>query len=407
MTNRTDILRDDTSDPFAGERLKVSYFHDREKVLNLRDAWSSWNGFKFADYYYDVDYEYFCIRNTCGTYDICPMQKYLVEGEDALPMLNRMVTRDLNKLRDNRVTYVAWCTDSGRLIDDGTVFRLGENRYLLTCGSPCLAWLRKSAFGFANVEVTDATEDYAALSLQGPTSFAVLQRMGLDGVASLKPFDIGHFPFMGGTLMVSRTGFTGDLGYELWIDPELALPFWDALYAAGADFGIQPYGESATNMARLEAGFIMPYMEFNEALKTVNFEYDQTPFELDLGWLVDFKKPHFNGRAALLEQKRNGPKVLLTKLNIEGNKPAEESILYSDENCSCEIGYVTSAMWSPAVKANIALAMIDTAALKGEIWAEIYYQRELRHHHKVAQCTIQSKPFWSPDRARLTPPGLV
>ena len=111
MTNRTDILRDDASDPFAGERLKVSYFHDREKVLNLRDAWSSWNGFKFADYYYDVDYEYFCIRNTCGTYDICPMQKYLVEGEDALPMLNRMVTRDLNKLRDNRVTYVAWCTD--------------------------------------------------------------------------------------------------------------------------------------------------------------------------------------------------------------------------------------------------------------------------------------------------------
>ena len=151
MMNRTDILRSDTSDPFAGERLKVSYFHDREKVLNLRDAWSSWNGFKFADYYYDVDYEYFCIRNTCGTYDICPMQKYLIEGDDALRMLNRMVTRDLNKLRDNRVTYVAWCTDAGRLIDDGTVFRLGENRYLLTCGSPCLAWLRKSAFGFTNV----------------------------------------------------------------------------------------------------------------------------------------------------------------------------------------------------------------------------------------------------------------
>ena len=176
-----------------------------------------------------------------------------------------------------------------------------------------MAWLRKSAFGFANVEVTDATEDYAALSLQGPTSFAVLQRMGLDGVAALKPFDIGHFPFMGGTLMVSRTGFTGDLGYELWIDPELALPFWDALYAAGADFGIQPYGESATNMARLEAGFIMPYMEFNEALKTVNFEYDQTPFELDLdGWWI-LKTP-LQRRAALLEQKRNGPKVLLTKL---------------------------------------------------------------------------------------------
>ena len=258
-----------------------------------------------------------------------------------------------------------------------------------------MARLPKGAFGFANVEVTDATEDYAALSLHGPSSFAVLQRMGLDGVAALKPFDIGHFPFMGGTLMVSRTGFTGDLGYELWIDPGLALPFWDALYAAGADFGIQPYGESATNMARLEAGFIMPYMEFNEALKTVNFEYDQTPFELDLGWLVDFKKPHFNGRAALLEQKRNGPKVLLTKLNIEGNKPAEESILYSDQSCSREIGYVTSAMWSPAVKANIALAMIDTAALKGEIWAEIYSN---------ASCDITTK--WRDALSKASLSGL-
>jgi aminomethyltransferase len=186
------------------------------------------------------------------------MQKYLVEGEDALVMLNRMVTRDLRKLRDNRVTYVAWCTDSGRLIDDGTIFRLDEERYLLTCGSPCLAWLRKSAFGFHHVQITDATEDWAALSLQGPTSFAVLQRMGLENVAALKPFDIGHYPFMDTTLMVSRTGFTGDLGYELWIDPEYALPMWDALYSAGADFGIQPYGESATNMARLVAGFIMP-----------------------------------------------------------------------------------------------------------------------------------------------------
>ena len=116
--------------------------------------------------------------------------------------------------------------------------------------------------------------------------------------------------------MVSRTGFTGDLGYELWVEPDLALSLWDALYEAGANYGIQPYGESATNMARLEAGFIMPYMEFNEALKTVNFEYDQTPLELDLGWLVDFKKPHFNGRRALLEQQARGPKVRLTKLNI-------------------------------------------------------------------------------------------
>jgi aminomethyltransferase len=402
-----DILRENTADPYAGERLKLSHFHERQAALNLRDAWSSWNGFKFADYYYDVDYEYFCIRNTCGTYDICPMQKYLIEGPDALAMLDRMVTRDLNKLRINRVTYVAWCNDSGRMIDDGTIFRLDESKFLLTCGSPCLAWLRKSALGFDQLSVIEHTEALAALSLQGPTSFAVLKAMGLEAAGSLKPFDIGHYPFAEGEIMISRTGFTGDLGYELWVEPNLALTLWDHLYEAGANYGIQPYGEAATNMARLEAGFIMPYMEFNEALKTVNFEYDQTPLELDLAWLVDFKKPHFNGRRALLEQHKSGPKMLLTKLNIEGNKPAEEALLYSDRACNNEIGYVTSAMWSPSVKANIALAMIDVDALSGEIWTEIYYQKELRHHRKVARCTVQKKAFWGPERARATPPFLT
>ena len=402
-----DILRENVADPYAGERLKLSHFHERQAALNLRDAWSSWNGFKFADYYYDVDYEYFCIRNTCGTYDICPMQKYLIEGADALAMLDRMVTRDLNKLRINRVTYVAWCNDSGRMIDDGTIFRLGESKFLLTCGSPCLAWLRKSALGFNRLSIVEHTEALAALSLQGPTSFAVLKAMGLEATSALKPFDIGHYPFAEGEIMISRTGFTGDLGYELWIEPNLALTLWDRLYEAGANYGIQPYGEAATNMARLEAGFIMPYMEFNEALKTVNFEYDQTPLELDLAWLVDFKKPHFNGRRALLEQHKTGPKTLLTKLNIEGNKPAEEALLYSDQACGDEIGYVTSAMWSPSVKANIALAMINVEALSGDIWTEIYYQKELRHHRKVARCTVQKKAFWGPERAKVTPPSLT
>ena len=402
-----DILRENVADPYAGERLKLSNFHERQAALNLRDAWSSWNGFKFADYYYDVDYEYFCIRNTCGTYDICPMQKYLIEGADALAMLDRMVTRDLNKLRINRVTYVAWCNDSGRMIDDGTIFRLGESKFLLTCGSPCLAWLRKSALGFNRLSIVEHTEALAALSLQGPTSFAVLKAMGLEATSALKPFDIGHYPFAEGEIMISRTGFTGDLGYELWIEPNLALTLWDRLYEAGANYGIQPYGEAATNMARLEAGFIMPYMEFNEALKTVNFEYDQTPLELDLAWLVDFKKPHFNGRRALLEQHKTGPKTLLTKLNIEGNKPAEEALLYSDHDCGDEIGYVTSAMWSPSVKANIALAMINVEALSGDIWTEIYYQKELRHHRKVARCTVQKKAFWGPERAKVTPPSLT
>jgi len=393
-----------TNDSFAGERLKLSAFYPREEALNIRNAWAAWNGYKFADYYYDAEYEYFCIRNTCGTYDICPMQKYYVVGKDAEAMLNRMVTRDVRKIGLNRVAYVLWCTDEGRMIDDGTIFKLASDKFMLTCGSPCDAWLEMSAFGFDDVTITAMTDDIAALSLQGPTSCAVLKKMGLEGIDTAKPFDIMHFPFAGDTLMVSRTGFTGDLGYELWITPKLALELWDTLYAAGEDYGIQPYGEAATNMARLEAAFIMPGMEFNEALKTVHFEHDQTPFELSLGWLVDFDKPHFSGRSALLEDKKRGPKFTLTKLDIEGNKPATGSYIYKDKRCKQDIGYVTSAMWSPAAKANIALAMIRTEHLQSELWAEIYYEKELRQYSKVAKCVVKKKPFWTPARTRATPP---
>jgi len=392
------------NDPYAGERLKESPFHPREEALNIRNAWGAWNGYRFAEYYYDAEYEYFCVRNTCGTYNICPMQKYHVSGRDAEAMLNRMVTRDIAKQPLNRVAYVLWCTDEGRMIDDGTIFKLANDKFMLTCGSPCNAWLEKSVFGFADVTVTDVSDEIAALALQGPTSCAVLKKMGLAGIDTAKAFDIMRFPFHGDTLMVSRTGFTGDLGYELWIAPELALDLWDELYAAGADYGIQPFGEAATNMARLEAGFIMPAMEFNEALKTIHFEHDQTPFELSLGWLVDFNKPHFSGRTALLREKERGPRYTLTKLDIEGNKPAEGSYIYANQRCTREIGYVTSAMWSPAVKANIALAMIRTEHLQGDLWAEIYYEKELRHYSKVARCVVRKKPFWAPARARATPP---
>ena len=393
-------------DPYAGERLKETHFHPRQSLLNFREAWSSWNGYKFANYYYEEEYEYFCIRNTCGTYDICPMQKYLIEGADAETMLNRMVTRDIKKLHIDRVTYVCWCTDEGRMIDDGTIFKLADDRFMLTCGSPCLAWLRKSSFGFRDIELSDISEKMAALSFQGPMTCEVLKKMGLSRIETLRPFGIMHFSFGDSDqqLMVSRTGFTGDLGYELWINSEVALELWDALYAAGDDYGIQPYGEFATNMARLEAGFIMPAIEFNEALKTVHYRYDQTPFELSLDWLVDFNKPHFNGRTALLEERKRGPAYKLVKLDIEGNKPADEAFLYSDRECSQEIGYVTSAMWSPVVKANIALAMVEPDYLAGEIWAEINYQKELRYHTRVSKCTIKKSPFWAPERARITPP---
>ena len=149
----------------------------------------------------------------------------------------------------------------------------------------------------------------------------------------------------------------------------------------------------------------MPYMDFNEALKTVHFEHDHTPFELNLAWLVDLKKPHFSGRRALIEEKKNGSRWKLLKLDIDGNWPAEGSIIYNNERCSKDVGYVTSAMWSPAVKANIAMAMIKTEHLNGELWAEIYKYKDLRPYRRMSICTIRTKPFWMPSRARATPAG--
>jgi len=396
----------DPSVCYEDEKLKVTPFHPRSSKFNVREAWTVWNGFKFADYYYDAQYEYFCIRNGCATYDISPMQKYFVTGKDAMAMINRMVTRDVSKLNVGRVTYLCWCTDDGRMIDDGTVFRIAEDTYMVTSGSPCIAWFRKSAFGYDDVTVTDMSDNIAALAFQGPTTCEVLKKMGLEGIETLKPFGITHFPFgdSGKELMVSRTGFTGDLGYELWIAPELAIELWDELYYAGEDYQIHPYGEVATNMARLEAGFIMPGTEFNEALKTIHYKHDQSPFELGLGWLVDFKKPHFNGRKALLKEKEQGSPYTLVKLDIDGNKDATEAYLYNDKKCKTHIGYITSTMWSPIVKANIALAMIETKYLKGQIWAEIYYSKEIRPQQKIVECKIVNKPFWTPARTRTTPP---
>lgn len=380
-----------------------SPFHSRQKEHNQLREWSRWSDYLSVPAYWDESMEYFSGRNACGVFDITPMVKHRITGPDALPYLNRLMTRDVSKIKPGRVGYSVWCNDNGQVIDDGTIFHLKEGDYRICSQEHQLDWFLTNTVGF-DVSVVEETHDVAGLAVQGPTSCAVLKQMGLAGIENLTPFGLTYFDFEGAEMLVSRTGFTGDLGYELWIRADLGLQMWDELYAAGEDYGIQPFGEAATNMARLEAAFIMPAMEFNEALRTVHFEHDQTPFELNLGWLVDFRKPHFSGRRALLEEKQRGPKYTLTKLDIEGNKPAEGSYIYANKRCTREIGYVTSAMWSPAVKANIALAMIKTEFLRDELWAEIYYEKELRQYSRVARCTRKDKPFWTPARAKATPP---
>ena len=320
-------------------------------------------------------------------FDLTPMTKHLITGPDALAFLNRLVTRDVAKIKPGKVGYCVWCDDNGQVIDDGTIFHLREGVYRLCSQERQLDWLTRSAFGF-DVTIEEDTHDVAAVALQGPTSCAVLKAIGCTGAETMKPFDITYFPFAGSELMVSRTGFTGDLGYELWIDPPHALDLWDALFDKGKIHGIRPMGTHALEVARIEAGFIQAQVDFHPADQAIMLDRSRSPFELDLAWLVDFNKPVFNGRRALLEEKKHGSRFRFVKLDVEGNKPARSAYIYDkDKNV---VGTVTSAEWSPSAKTNIAYASMHMpwGRPEDELWAEIYYQRELRWSRVMARCRV-------------------
>lgn len=387
-------------------RLK-SPFYARLAELDTVNEWHQWKGYSSADALYCEDTEYFAIRNATAVFDLTPMTKYRITGPDALEFLNRFVTRDMSKIRPGRVAYAVWCDDQGQVIDDGTIFHLREREYRLCSQERHYAWLMAATIGF-DVTITHETEDVAALAVQGPTSFSVLSTMGVEGLDALKPFGLMHVDFEGSELMVSRTGFTGDLGYELWIEPDKAEALWDALFAAGELFGIRAIGTHALELARIEAGFLAAYMEFLPADETVRTGRSRSPLELGLDWLVDFKKPNFNGRRALAEELRNGSTWRLVKLDIEGNKPAHHSYIFANKKGSKgEIGFITSAAWSPVCKQNIALGTVRTPYGKAgdTVWVEVYYQREMHWSRAMAQATVVDKPFWFPPRRGVTPPG--
>jgi aminomethyltransferase len=392
--------------PHFLEPLIKTPFHERARALSQVERFVAWSGYTTVDVFTTVEQEYFAIRNAATLYDLTPMVKYRISGPQALEYLNRLVTRDLRKLKAGRVAYCVWCNDAGHLLDDGTVFALGGGEYRLCTAERQLDWLLDSAIGF-DVEVGEITAQIAALSLQGPTSCAVLKAVGLAGVEQLKPFEIGEFQLEGHPLMVSRTGFTGDLGYELWMPPAAALANWDALMSAGRTRGIRAIGSQALNMARIEAGFLAPHIDFISAEQTIRTGRDRSPLELGLSWLVDFEKGHFNGRRALLAERLRGPRLQLVGLDVEGNKPAHNALLYAEANGKREVGFVTSATWSPTCKRNIALALLDAPHFKPgtTVWADIYLNRELLWERRMARARVVERPFFAPDRRRATPPA--
>jgi aminomethyltransferase len=378
-------------------------FHSRVEAACEINQWDDWQGYTTPDAYTDVELEYFAVRNSVGVFDLSPMTKYRITGPDAEAYLNRLITRDIRKIKINRVAYTLWCNDAGQVMDDGTVFHLAENDYRICSYTRAMDWLCWSALGF-DVSIVDETADVAALAVQGPTSCAALRAMGLEGLENLKSFGIMTFPFEGNELVVSRTGFTGDLGYELWIEPAMAELLWDKLFAAGKIHGIKPFGSHALDMARIETGFVQATVDFIPAEEGIRPGRSRTPEEIGLGWLVDFDKPVFNGRKALLEEKKNGPRYRFVFLDVEGNKPAEHSFIMKGNK---QIGTVTSAAWCPTAKSNLALAQVDAkyGNIGDELVAEIYYQRELHWTRLMAKCTVIEKPVFNPTHRRKTPAG--
>jgi len=384
--------------------LRQTPFHARTAPLNRLNRWGPWAGWQAALCFGDVDMEYTAIRNAATVYDLCAMTKYRVTGRDAADYLNRLTVRNAGKLAVGGVQYTAWCDDAGKLLDDGTLFRHGPEDYLICCQERHLPWLLDSAIGF-DVQVREVTEEIAALSLQGPCSASVLAAAGFD-IWNLKPFRMAEFPFQGGKITISRTGFTGDLGYELWVDPALALPLWDHLFTAGAPWGIRPIGTEALDLARIEAGFLITNLDFIPAHQALREDRVRSPLEMGLGWLIDWEKGQFTGRRALAAERVRGSDWAFVGLDIPGNVSAAGSILY--HNQKTEAGMVTSAAWSPALKASLALAQVPARHAEGRnLWVEIYALRELQYVKLMLPVRVVERPFFNPARKRATPAGRV
>ena len=351
-----------------------SPFHPRTAPLNRKMQWREWSGYFASSAYADAhDIEYNAVREAAGLFDVSPLYKYIVSGPDATRLVDRVITRDATKLKVGGVVYTPWCDENGKVVDDGTIHRLDEDRYRWTAADPQLRWLRQNSAGL-DVTFTDESEATAALALQGPLSRAVLEAATGESFADLGYFKRRASAIGGVGIDVSRTGYTGDLGYELWLPTASAVAVWDAVMTAGADYGIRPAGMLALDVVRLEAGLILLEVDYTSARHAMNPDQNYSPFEIGLGRLVDFGKGDFVGRLALeRERAAGGPARRLVGLqldwyDIEGLYSAQglpPAISPTVDRSpvpvfagGSQVGRVTSHGWSPILKQALALASL-------------------------------------------------
>jgi aminomethyltransferase len=392
-------------------------FHERTfalcESLNYRD----WSGYyTVSTYETHHEHEYNAIRNAAALIDISPLFKYVVTGPDASRLVDRVITRDLRTMDVGQVFYTPWCDEQGMVIDDGTVSRLDEQRYRWTSADPTLRWITQNAAGL-RVDIEDVSETTAALALQGPMAARVLRAAADANIETLRYFRVRHGRIAGVPVDISRTGYTGDLGYEIWMPSERALDVWDALMTAGQAFELKPAGMLALDVARTEAGLLLLDVDYVGSRKALIPSQRYSPYEMGLSRLVSLDKGPFVGRAALAEERRRGPRRQIVGLEIEW---AEVEALYEKKGLapvapaatsrvavpvvrgSKQIGRATTTAWSPTLKRLIALATIDRPY--DEDGARVQFEMTVEGVRHFVGAKVVPTPFFNPPRKTATPP---
>ncbi len=395
-------------------QLKNTPFHERTSALCMPQNWRKWAGYYVVgSYEHAIDREYWAIRNAAGLIDVTPLIKYMVKGKDAAALLHKVTTRDIYKMSVGQVYYTGWCDDEGKMIDDGTVARLDETTFRLTAAEPNLRWLMMNAVGL-DVQLEDQTESVASLSLQGPNSRKILNRACESNLDGLKYFRLTKNKLGGVEVTISRTGYTGDLGYEIWMDAKDGVKVWDALMEAGHDYGILPVGILALDMARVEAGLFMLDVDYTSASHAWIESQKSSPFELGLDWTVNLdKKGYFVGRKALEREKQNGSEWKMVGIEIDW---VGMEALYAEVGMppqipgtairasmpimigNVQVGYASTASWSPLLKKYIALAHLQKPYF--ELGTDVRMEITVEHQRKHAPAKVVKLPFYDPEWKR-------
>ncbi len=391
-------------------QLRRTPFHARTSQLCLPHNWRRWAGCIAAGSYdLGLDREYWAIRNHAALIDVSPLMKYEIEGADAAGFLDKLLPRNVQKLAIGQVCYTAWCDDEGKMLDDGTVTRVGEQSFRLTAAEPQLRWLALSAPGF-DVRIREVTSQVAALSLQGPKSRAILNRCCGAPVDALRYFRMAPNTIAGFPVGVSRTGYTGDLGYEIWMAQEDALVVWDALLAGGHDYGITPCGILAMDMARVEAGLFMLDVDYTPAHHAWIDAQKSSPWEMGLGWTIALDKPgYFVGRRALEREHREGSTYRFVGVEVDweslervyaavGLPPQIPAMAVRASLPICkagqQVGYASTSTWSPVLKKYVALAHLRMPF--SEPGTQVTIEITVEHHRRQANARVVPLPFYEP-----------